>query len=604
MSDLTDIKKEVQQFAEVISEALHVESEIIDENYEVVGNTSFVFQGDRNDWSDSNSKICRHVFETMRPLVLSDPGKNQLCSDCIEKDSCFYKAGLYYPILLEGQCRGVISLAAFTEEQKQSLLENSYSFMRFTSKMAEILASKIHEKVMQQNLMRANEFLQTTLSAVHEGIIACDANGIVTCFNDTAQHLLGIPKKQILGTPLADALPDAALLTALAQKKNLVEHHVQYPAKGGEPLHLISNVSLIRQGGAILGGVESFNTDASLFRIAQKLLGNDDAASFSAIIGESSVMQAVKAQAAAVAKSPSTVLITGESGTGKELFARAMHSVSLRNDAPFLAVNCGAIPDTLLESELFGYEAGSFTGANSSGKPGLFEIARGGTVFLDEIGDMPPALQVKLLRVLQEKTITRIGSAKEIPVDVRIIAATNRNLTEKIADGSFREDLYYRLNVIPLQIPPLRSRTEDIPLLVDHLSRKYALILGRKIDSITEDALQLLLHYPWRGNVRELENAIEYAINYTFTGSSITVSALPPWLRTNDQPQNPDLNAGVSGSAEDVPRQLRPQEIIEKQRLSEYLAEKGRSLNAKKEIAASLHISLATLYRKIKKYHL
>lgn len=604
MSDLTDIKKEVQQFAEVISEALHVESEIIDENYEVVGNTSFVFQGDRNDWSDSNSKLCRHVFETMRPLVLSDPGKNQLCSDCIERDSCFYKAGLYYPILLEGQCRGVISLAAFTETQKQSLLENSYSFMRFTSKMAEILASKIHEKEMQRRLLRANEFLQTTLSAVHEGIIACDAEGVVTCFNDTAQHLLGIPKEQILGTPLADTLPDAALLTALTQKKNLVEHHVQYPAKEGGPLQLVSNVSLIRQGGSILGGVESFNTDASLFRIAQRLLSNDDAASFSTIIGESSAMQAVKGQAAAVAKSPSTVLITGESGTGKELFARAIHSASLRNDAPFVAVNCGAIPDTLLESELFGYEGGSFTGANSGGKPGLFEIAQGGTVFLDEIGDMPLALQVKLLRVLQEKTITRIGSAKEIPVDVRIIAATNRNLREKITGGSFREDLYYRLNVIPLHIPPLRSRTEDIPLLVNHLCRKYAQILGRSIDSITEDALQLLLRYPWRGNVRELENAIEYAINYTFAGSSITASALPAWVHTNTNAEASALNAAGEGGAGDVRLHLSPQDIIEKQRLSEYLAEKGTSLAAKKEIAASLHISLATLYRKIKKYQL
>ena len=505
MSDLTDIKKEVQQFAEVISEALQVESEIIDENYEVVGNTSFVFQGDRNDWSDRNSKICRHVFETMRPLVLSDPGKNQLCSDCIERDTCFYKAGLYYPILLEGECRGVISLAAFTASQKQSLLENSYSFMRFTSKMAEILASKIHEKVMQQRLLRANEFLQTTLSAVHEGIIACDAEGIVTCFNDTAQHLLGIPKTQILGTPLADALPNAALLTALAQRKNLAEYHVQYLDQTGNPLHLISHVSLIQQGSSILGGVESFNTDASLFRIAQRLLSNDEATSFSTIIGESEVLQAIKAQAAAVAKSPSTVLITGESGTGKELFARAMHSASLRSDAPFLAVNCGAIPETLLESELFGYESGSFTGASSSGKPGLFEIAQGGTVFLDEIGDMPLALQVKLLRVLQDKTITRIGAVKEIPVDVRIIAATNRNLTEKIAEGSFREDLYYRLNVIPLHIPALRERREDILPLAEAFCGQFG---SRFIMSAQVQAA--LVQYKWPGNIRELKNCMEY----------------------------------------------------------------------------------------------
>ena len=607
MSDLTDIRKEVQQFAEVISQALHVESEIIDEKYEVVGSTSFVFQGERNDWSDSNSKICRHVFESRRPLILSDPGENQLCSDCAEKGCCFYKAGIYYPILSEGRCRGIISLAAFTQAQKERLLENSYSFLGFISKMAEILASKIHERSMQRSLLRTNELLQTTLSAVHEGIIACDGDGIVTCFNDTAQNLLGISGDAIIGAPLSEALPDAALLTALSEKRNLSEYPVRYPGPQGSSRHLISNVSLIRQGENILGGVESFNTDESLFRIAQRLLSSDETPSFSAIIGDSAALQAVKAQGAAVAKSPSTVLITGESGTGKELFARAIHNASLRNQSPFLPVNCGAIPDSLLESELFGYEDGSFTGAKRGGKPGLLELAQGGTVFLNEIGDMPLNLQVKLLRVLQEKTITRIGSITPIPVDVRIIAATNRNLVEKIADGTFREDLYYRLNVIPLHVPPLRERTEDIPLLVNHLCRKYASILGREISSITEEALHLLLAYPWPGNVRELENAIEYGINYTFGGSSITVQSLPPWLHQascKTSRKTASASGGFPQQKNASDTSFSPGEIIEKERLSALLSEKGTSVPAKKEIAASLRISLATLYRKIKKYGL
>ena len=181
----------------------------------------------------------------------------------------------------------------------------------------------------------------------------------------------------------------------------------------------------------------------------------------------------------------------------------------------------------LVESELFGYEGGAFTGARSSGKPGLFEVAGGGTIFLDEIGDMPVSLQIKLLRVLQEKNIQHIGSARQIPVDVRVIAATNQNLLEKMQEGTFREDLYYRLNVIPLTIPPLRKRRDDIPLLTDYLCRKYSEILGRKIDGISDEALSLLQAYDWPGNVRELENAIEYAINYTPEGMVITAGALP-----------------------------------------------------------------------------
>ncbi len=588
MSYLEQIQTEVQQFAEVISEALHVETEIVDDSWKVTGATCRVFQAPVMEWNNTNSKITRQVFETKRALILSDPGKNQLCAECTEKDRCFYKAGLYYPILLHGTCYGMISLVAFNEEQRSNIMNNSYSFMKFTSKMAEILAAKIQELIIIEELSSTNEYLKTIISSVHEGIIACNTEGLITCFNETAEQKLGIVAADALGRQITEAIPDSLLCHALKERASIFEKSTEYQAADGSLLHLISNVTLVKKEGELLGAVESFNTDESLFRIAHRLLRGDDAASFANIIGQSRVMRDAKSAASAIAKSPSTVLITGESGTGKELFARAIHNAGLRSDNPFIPINCGAIPDALLESELFGYEGGAFTGAKASGKPGIFEMAEGGTIFLDEIGDMPLNLQVKVLRVLQEKTVQHIGSAKEIPVDVRVIAATNQDLSAKIKAGTFREDLFYRLNVIPLTIPPLRERKEDIPLLVHFLCSKYAQILNREMKGLSKDALDLLYQYDWPGNIRELENAIEYAINYTFDGGIINASSLPRWL-SQPKPQTTDTST---------------EQRSEREKIKSLLQTNGKSLEAKRQIAEFLGISLATLYRKLNKYGL
>ncbi len=237
----------------------------------------------------------------------------------------------------------------------------------------------------------------------------------------------------------------------------------------------------------------------------------EEAVSFGDMIGKSKEMLKVYSVIKKVAETPTNILILGESGTGKELVAKAIHENSQRKNMPFEVINCGGVPESLLESELFGYVKGAFTGAYSD-KPGLFEIARGGTIFLDEIGDLPPLLQVKLLRVVQEKTFRRVGGAEEKKVDVRIISATNKNLEHKVKDGSFREDLYFRLNVIPINIPPLRERKEDIPVLTNYFIEKYSKEFGKDIKKISSYALELLMKYPFPGNVRELENIIERSI--------------------------------------------------------------------------------------------
>ena len=236
-----------------------------------------------------------------------------------------------------------------------------------------------------------------------------------------------------------------------------------------------------------------------------------DAVSFGNMIGKSKGMLKVYSVIKKVAETPTNVLILGESGTGKELVARAIHENSPRKNMPFEVINCGGVPESLLESELFGYVKGAFTGAYGD-KPGLFEVTRGGTIFLDEIGDLPPLLQVKLLRVVQEKTFRRVGGTEEKKVDVRIISATNKNLEEKVKDGSFREDLYFRLNVIPINIPPLRERKEDIPILTRHFIEKCSRELGKEVKTISSYAMELLMKYPFPGNVRELDNIIERSV--------------------------------------------------------------------------------------------
>ena len=257
--------------------------------------------------------------------------------------------------------------------------------------------------------------------------------------------------------------------------------------------------------------------------------------SFAQIVGQSEAMQKVFDVVRKVADSKSNVLICGESGTGKELVARAIHYNSARSPMPFVAVNCSAVPETLLESELFGHMKGSFTGAVAN-KAGLFEIANGRTIFLDEIGDTTPAIQVKLLRVIQEREFRRVGGNQDMKVDVRVIAATNRDLEKAVADGSFREDLYYRLDVIPIRLPPLRLRAGDIPLLVTHFLEKFAQESGKAAPTLTPEAMHVLLGHEWRGNVRELENLIERVVAFS-TGPSVTDTDVRGWLHHAVTPQ-------------------------------------------------------------------
>lgn len=314
-----------------------------------------------------------------------------------------------------------------------------------------------------------------------------------------------------------------------------------------------------------------------------------DAINFNSIITQCESFQRVIKRAMKVAKNDASVLIVGESGTGKDIFARAIHNESRRSEGPFIAINCGAIPDTLLESELFGYAPYAFSGASKNGKVGKFKLADKGTIFLDEIGDMPLNLQVKLLRVLQERVVIPVGSNKITEVDVRVISATNKDLDKLVIAGKFREDLYYRLNVIPLEIPPLRERTSDISLLSLFFMKKYSAYYGVPTPKISEEVNEKLLSYDWRGNVRELENTIEYIINVLGEDKVVLESHLPKRMKNREESSNDDIKSIAS---------------VEKELILKALKKFGGSTEGKEQIARALGLSLSTLYRKMEKYNI
>ncbi len=381
--------------------------------------------------------------------------------------------------------------------------------------------------------MTPENFQNQLLDSVPDGVFTVDADWRVTFFNQAAERITGIRRNEALGRRCCEVFRASICESACALKQTLttrrqVSNKVVYIVNAqGERIPIsISTAPLKDARGRVVGGVESFRDLRLVNELRQQAEQQD---SFSDIIGRSAAMRQLFDLMPLVAESDSTVLIEGPSGTGKELFARALHQLSRRQQQPFVAINCGALPDTLLESELFGYKAGAFTDARKD-KPGRFALAEGGTILLDEIGDISPAMQTRLLRVLQERVYEPLGSVVPVRCDVRVIAATNRSLTSLVRAGKFREDLYYRVHVVRLELPPLRSRREDLPPLVEHFVTRFNRLKGRDIAGLSDAALARLMEYDFPGNVRELENIIEHAF-VLCRGGLIEPLHLPPQLR-------------------------------------------------------------------------
>ena len=530
MSLLKSISTSVQQVAEAIAIAVGLEIEIVDNELTIIGGTGAYTnkRGQKEEAGrvDGNYLYAR-VLRTGNTEYIADAQKEGYYS-VPEDGSIIELAEICTPIKIDSRIIGIIGLVAVNQKQKKILLDKERNMVIFVEKMADLLAAKASQDEILKQLEISNSEMSMVLETTHEGIFAINRNGYILHSNSIAEALFHTTKDDVVGSHINKFMMGSPAINVIKTGIGYTENEEIYKREVRN-LHVIVTAKAFYGKVGIDGVVLSFRDISEAQKLVYKINTRALKYTFEDIMGDSDPIKRAKSQALMTARGNSTVLITGESGTGKEMFAKSIHYASSRAKEAFVTVNCGAIPENLLESELFGYEKGAFTGANDKGKIGKFELATGGTIFLDEIGDMPLHLQVKILHVLQNMRYERVGGNKTIIVDVRVIAATNKNLEAMIKDGSFREDLYYRLSVIPMNIPPLRERKDDIKLLMYYFLEKYNSFMNRKITGFEKNAENAYLNYDWPGNVRELENAIEYGTNMAF-GDTIGMDAVPKRL--------------------------------------------------------------------------
>ncbi len=433
-----------------------------------------------------------------------------------------------------------------------------------------------------KRLAEERNFMEAILESIAEGVFTIDREWRITSCNRAFEEITGYKREEVIGKKCGDVIrssecgKECPLRRAMEKREKVTNREVVIKRKDGKRIPVSVNATILYDAsGEAIGVVETLRDLSEIKRLMREV---SERYRFGNLIGKSREMQRVYEKLEIVAPTDSNVLIVGETGTGKDLVARMIHYNSKRKNKPFVKINCAAIPENLLESELFGYKKGAFTGAVED-KPGKFELADGGTIFLDEIGDMSLSLQAKLLRVIEEKEFERLGDVETRKVDVRIIAATHRDLRKLMEEGRFREDLFYRLNVVTIYLPPLRERIEDIPLLVDHFIKQFSQKMGKEVKGVEEDVMDFFIDYPWPGNVRELEHVIEHAMIHA-KGAFIKPSDLPEYLFEKE-------------------REGKKIEDVEREHIERILREVGWSMQ---KASKALGISRTTLWRKIKKY--
>ncbi|EJS0694437.1 sigma-54-dependent transcriptional regulator [Escherichia coli] len=582
-SVLMQIQPTIQRFARMLASVLQLEVEIVDENLCRVAGTGAYgkFLGRQ---LSGNSRLLRHVLETKTEKVVTQSRFDPLCEGCDSKENCREKAFLGTPVILQDRCVGVISLIAVTHEQQEHISDNLREFSDYVRHISTIFVSKLLED--QGPGDNISKIFATMIDNMDQGVLVVDDESRVQFVNQTALKTLGVVQNNIIGKPIR--------FRPLTFESNFTHGHMQHIVSWDDKSELIIGQLHNIQGRQLF--LMAFHQSHTSFSVANA----PDEPHIEQLVGECRVMRQLKRLISRIAPSPSSVMVVGESGTGKEVVARAIHKLSGRRNKPFIAINCAAIPEQLLESELFGYVKGAFTGASANGKTGLIQAANTGTLFLDEIGDMPLMLQAKLLRAIEAREILPIGASSPIQVDIRIISATNQNLAQFIAEGKFREDLFYRLNVIPITLPPLRERQEDIELLVHYFLHLHTRRLGSVYPGIAPDVVEILRKHRWPGNLRELSNLMEYLVNVVPSGEVIDSTLLPPNLLNNGTTEQSDVTEVSEAHLSLDDAGGTALEEMEKQMIREALSRH----NSKKQVADGLGIGIATLYRKIKKYEL
>ena len=569
MKNFEEIRPSVERFVTAVSNSLRLEVAVFDSDCQLFFCTPVYL---KKKGRTVHTPSLREVIENGSVLV-NTPGEMASCVGCRFKEHCPSTIEILCCIRADTDVAGVLAFTSFTKEGQRRISENTSVYLNAITEMANLFGGQILSISGGRGPANLDSNLIPIMELCEQPVLLTDAHGVILQYNQLAANLLKIC--DITSSSLWQIFP-SAVVKRIMEGNDLFEKSVT-----------IANMATKISTRAILvdGQITGF-----FIRISDNLKElSKENRYFEGIIGTSPAIMEVQRMIRRIANSPSPVLITGETGTGKELIARAIHEQSHRNKYPFVAINCSSIPESLFESELFGYEEGSFTGAKKGGKPGKIEMAQGGTLFLDEVGEMPLFAQPKLLRILQEYELERVGSNKKIHLDIRIIAATNRDLNDMVAEKKFRSDLFYRINVINLKLPSLRTRRDDIIPIAENYIRKLKLKMNTPLTSISPEAAEILLNFDWPGNVRQLQNIIEYAANLCET-DTLMPSDFPEVMRTCSETAVYPSSGGkpvASGSSD------------KEDRLRELLEKYGYTLEGKKRIAAELNISLRTLYRRI-----
>ena len=571
MNFLNFILDDVKKYSEIVSKVINIDVEIMDSSFTRIAGTGTLKEKVGLNMKDE-SHIYHQVLKTKKTIIIFEPREDTHCFTCQKKDLCKEELEISTPIIYQDEVIGVIGLICFEKDKKYDFIEKKDLYIQFLEQISKFISYKVYVYLSSLQLKRDNEILSNIIDRVQDIIILTNRKNEIELINKKGQNILGAIYKD-----------EKIILKTSSNFLNQKEFNFLYSGKEISAIGDIFTFSL-EKSEELTKTLFVFKEISEFKNYLLSFHGNS-----SIILLESPQMQDIYSHVSKVAKNDTSVLITGESGTGKEIIAKQIHDLSSYSNGPFITVNCGAIPESLMESELFGYTKGAFTGADPKGKIGFFEKANNGTIFLDEIGEMPLQIQVKILRVLQDKKITPIGSRTEKQINVRIIAATNKNLEEEVEKRNFRQDLFYRLSVFPIDIPPLRERKKDIKTLVEFFIKKYYISFQKEQKEISTDVYQHFLEYSWPGNIRELKNTIEYCMNMIEENEkTIDLKHLPPKFLGNKEKDE----------------KIKTLKELEKEAISKLLKIYGNSSEAKKIIAKSLGVGIATLYRKFSSYNL
>lgn len=580
MSRLKNIEQTAKHVANAMSAALKFDIEIVDENLEIIVISDGVEIAPQQYYYDSGI-VKRVLFQEDAPrtVMVTKPGEDPLCKGCERYGLCTYKSAIYSILKSDGKIIGAISIATRKDDIRNQLIKEADEMQRFIEIMSDLISAKAREFDSYVKLQADAELLDTVINNIDKGVITLSNSLEIIDINDTLTKRLDVKKDNYYGQHVSALFPilkgsDASVLETKELDLEL----------GNEKLFFMSSFNPLYSKDGQSGYAMILDDLNDVSHMSYAMLQRQDEIVLSNIIGEDQSVISLKEKIKAIADLDSTVLLCGETGTGKELFSRALHFESERCNGPFVSINCGAIPESLIESELFGYDKGTFTGGNKMGKHGKFFLANKGTILLDEVENMPLHLQQKLLRVIERKKIERIGSVESIPIDVRIIAATNIPLEVLVERKQFREDLYHRLNVFTLRIPSLRDRKSDIFLLTEYFISLFNKKFKKTIQGLSPTVRDIFKYYDWKGNVRELQNTIEYAVHME-SGEIICKESLPYQFHQADVKESRFLTL----------------EEMEEKHIKEALDHYGWTEDGRIRAAEKLGISRSTIYRKIKK---